>query len=970
MGSLFGGDKQKLGLKYHVGLHTVLCYGPVDNINEIRIGERQVFTGTALDQTTLVLDKPDLFGGEKREGGVGGGVDIEFGTATQGVNAYLLDKLPRSTIPAFRGVVSMVWKQFYWGNNPYLKSVAIRVKRTLVQTDGQPMWYSAKADIGGSMNAAHIIRECLTNPFWGMGESTGNIDDANFIAAADRLFTEGFGLNLLWANAEPIDDFITNIERHVNCTVAQDPKTNRWRIKLIRDDYVLADLPVFDESNVSSLESFQRAGWGETVNEVSVVYRDNSDADGQKDKTITVQDIANVQVQGVRIGRTVNLQGIGTASLATRVAFRELRILASPLSKITIITNRDAVDLIIGEVFKFNWPDLGIIDGVYRIVVIDYGSVRDHKIKVEAVEDVFSLDDATYVTPQPGAWLDPRNTAIAVVNQQAVEATYWEIIQNISQADIHNFDPDAGFAIAHATRPTPDSYDFDLWTRIGSASFVKQRPGDFASYCETLASIKKTSNVIDYQNDADMDLVPIGIYAYLGTEIVAVTALDLIHKTVTVNRGVIDTVPQSHLAGAKMFFIGNFMLGFDATERVVGQTVAMKMLPSTGRGTLDIASATAAQVTMNNRFQRPYPPSAPFINGVLLQEIASGQQVYLWRHRDRTQQTVTFTQQTDADIGPEAGVTYDVELYDENGTLRNSQLGISANTYTWSDADEKAQSALIEPDSQFEGTYVSVVNADNPTAYWRLGDLGAPYTDETANHDLTHSGTASTFSIAGAIVDDANTAVDFNGGWGTTANHADFDSNGTDFSAELWFNTTLTTSTVMFSVRAGPVTLLIEIFNGVVQARTWQFATSASTVSTNPATFKDGHWHHAAVTYNNTTGFLTLYVDGVQKDTKDQAGAVARPSGNQSPYVASNIGVQNYVDPLDEVAWYKGTRLTAAQVSEHFRAAKNSAFRVNDEIRVTLKSKRDGFDSIQSHDHTYTRTGWGLRWDQYWNNKP
>jgi len=86
------------------------------------------------------------FGGEKREGGVSGTIDVEMGYPAQLPNAYLQTQLG-SDVPAFRGVASLVFNQTYMGNNPYLKPWKFRAQRIQVTSNGEGQWYSAKASI-------------------------------------------------------------------------------------------------------------------------------------------------------------------------------------------------------------------------------------------------------------------------------------------------------------------------------------------------------------------------------------------------------------------------------------------------------------------------------------------------------------------------------------------------------------------------------------------------------------------------------------------------------------------------------------------------------------------------------------------------------------------------------------------------------------------------------------------------------
>ena len=104
--------KQTVGYRYRMGLHLVLCQGPVDAVQEIQMGERTAWgdasrtplpTGYGL--TSIGINQPYLFGGDEREGGVVGTIDVLPGGPMQVRNDYLMSRLG-SAIPAFRGVLS------------------------------------------------------------------------------------------------------------------------------------------------------------------------------------------------------------------------------------------------------------------------------------------------------------------------------------------------------------------------------------------------------------------------------------------------------------------------------------------------------------------------------------------------------------------------------------------------------------------------------------------------------------------------------------------------------------------------------------------------------------------------------------------------------------------------------------------------------------------------------------------------
>jgi hypothetical protein len=144
-----GGSSKRVtvGYKYYVGMHMALCHGPVDKLVRIMVGGKKAWVGNNTGGP-LTIDKPDLFGGEKREGGVCGYIDIEMGEPDQAQNSYLASKLGSALLPAFRGVMCAVLRQVYIGMNPYLKDWGWLTQRIHKSTGGAEQWYDAKAEIG------------------------------------------------------------------------------------------------------------------------------------------------------------------------------------------------------------------------------------------------------------------------------------------------------------------------------------------------------------------------------------------------------------------------------------------------------------------------------------------------------------------------------------------------------------------------------------------------------------------------------------------------------------------------------------------------------------------------------------------------------------------------------------------------------------------------------------------------------
>ena len=87
-----------IGYKYYAGLHMAFC-DAADALLAIAVGDKTAWTGNVTSNTTIYINNPNLFGGEEREGGIQGNVDVMFGRDSQGVNSYLLSKLGSNTQP-------------------------------------------------------------------------------------------------------------------------------------------------------------------------------------------------------------------------------------------------------------------------------------------------------------------------------------------------------------------------------------------------------------------------------------------------------------------------------------------------------------------------------------------------------------------------------------------------------------------------------------------------------------------------------------------------------------------------------------------------------------------------------------------------------------------------------------------------------------------------------------------------------
>jgi len=680
-----------VGYRYYMGLHMGLCYGPVDALLEVRGGDRTAWTGSQTASGTITINAPDLYGGEEREGGMAGDMDVMMGEATQTANAYLTS-VQGGLQPGYRGILSTVWKGgLIAAMNPYIKPIAYRVRRL---TAG---WRTAVFDPGRAgidlaaglkgMNPAHILYQCLTDPEWGMGYPTGAINTASWLAASQTFYDEGFGLCLQWTASEPIEQFVQRICDHVGAVLSVDRRTGEFLLSTIRSDYTVSALPLFNDDNIIELESFQRRTLPETVNQVTVIYRDQLT---NKDVPVTFHDLANITGQGGVVAQTKQYPGIATFALASRAALRDLQTGAAMLAKVRFTTDRTAYALRPGSVIRWSWPKLGIVDMPLRIGRIDYGSLTAGQITIDAVEDIFGLPATTYLEQQVPGWTPPSTSPVAPPQVLTIEAPYREVARLTDAANFALYTDADCFVAGLAARPMNTvALACDFQTRVGAADYETRERAPFAVYGTTAGALTRTATSCTLATATELQLLQVGAAAMLGNEIVRIEAISGL--TLTLARGCLDTVPQAHAAGAVLWGFQD-LTGDDPTTYAAAEIVDGRYLTVATGGTLAEGSGPVSSVTTAQRFGRPYPPGDLQLNAARYPATISGALTVSWTHRDRVLQADTVIDTLAASIGPEAGVTYTLELYDQANVLRRTYTGLTGTSQTWT--TELADSGL------------------------------------------------------------------------------------------------------------------------------------------------------------------------------------------------------------------------------------------------------------------------------------
>ena len=701
--------KQTVGYRYRMGLHLALCHGPVDALQEIQMGDRtawgnadRIVLPSGYGLTRLSINNPNLFGGDSHEGGVVGDIDALSGHASQVRNDYLMSRLG-SAIPAFRGVLSLVARKILFAaNNPYIKPWAVRVRRFTAGWHDQP-WMESSAEVRFwdddqgreicvGMNPAHILVQCLTDPNWGMGYPQDTIG-WSFWNAAWTLYSEGFGLNLIWTRQQPIENFIGQVIDHIGGILYTDPEQGTFELKLLRDDYWVESLPQLGPDEIVRLERFERAQWGELPNELTVVYTDWQTGG---DATVTVENLAAIQLQGGVINQRRDYPGINYGPLAARLALRDLRALGSPLARLSLTVVRNTLDRapLPGDVLLLNWSRLGIDQMVVRVTGIDTGTLGATEWRIEAVEDVFGMTNTVLSSPPPH-FEEPTTESLPPLLVLAVEIPYWELARRLSRADLAYLTDTDTYLGALATAGGIGQLNWQMCAGATSGDLIAVVDEDYAPLLRLDVALPATeSDALNVPVTAisQPERLAIGDYAYLVDasgaiqEAVAILAFDTANATIDFARGILDTTPQHHALGTRLIGVGEW-LASESTERAPGESVFIGAIPrtSTDQGS-PVLALNGQPIVPDGRQALPYAPGRIRINNQIEPNVVAGDLVIAWAHRDRTQQTAYLVQQNEGDIGPEQGVTYTVRIGNRVGATVHTESDLIGTDFVWSAA--------------------------------------------------------------------------------------------------------------------------------------------------------------------------------------------------------------------------------------------------------------------------------------------
>ena len=267
------------------------------------------------------------------------------------------------------------------------------------------------------------------------------------------------------------------------------------------------------------------------------------------------------------------------------------------------------------------------------------------------------------------------------------------------------------------------------------------------------------------------------------------------------------------------------------------------------------------------------------------------------------------------------------QLVSGGGTLDASSGVYSPGAFTGTSTVKATESTGRTATGTVIVTTYSAMTLAEPglVFYFRMGEAAGNISNSVVADTATAGGSTITYSQAGAITGDANTAIAVNGGYFTTT--ASVNLSGQNVSVDVWVKRQVTGAFhTVFShgtnTTGNGMHLAISNTN-VLRYSLYGVDLDSPTASETDITA----YHHYVVTYEAAATKRTIYKDGVEiTSVNSPAYGYASPSSFRFGDYIWSAGGGPLNGVIDEMTIYVGSVLTPAQVLRHYRAGKGMLF--------------------------------------------
>lgn len=357
-------------------LHSI--GGRTNAIVEIHVNNQRRWSGTLTNGNSATL----MIGQAQQANGSGGeDSTITYYNGTQTSGAFM-GPAGGGEIPYTGTSLAYLPMPFLGDNASSAPAVSYVVRRTTLGIG----FGTDHENVGNDANPALVTHYLLSQ----LAEvSTAEIDQASFNSAASSLKAEGIGIAFAMESPRLMSEWIEQLNRYADAVLFRNAATGKWIYKLIRKDYNPTTIPVINQTHTRKLIRTVRT-WEDLPTAVTFEYM--SVRTWKPIKRTIRNPAARNAVAYAKI-ESVDLTWLRNETAVKAVMARMMRRMFYPLSVYRF------------ELSRLQWPTLNpgdavrltddelALDVIVRILAISGDGDRDQVITVEAVEDVYGLEN-------------------------------------------------------------------------------------------------------------------------------------------------------------------------------------------------------------------------------------------------------------------------------------------------------------------------------------------------------------------------------------------------------------------------------------------------------------------------------------------------------------------------------------------------------------------------------------------------
>lgn len=269
-------------------------------------------------------------------------------------------------------------------------------------------------------------------------------------------------------------------------------------------------------------------------------------------------------------------------------------------------------------------------------------------------------------------------------NTSVFEAGYYFLVDKFGASDVDNTlttNPNAGYLAVLASPDNQVVSDAHLYVKNNSDTMYA--PKSLVELCKTVELTQEVLITDTTITVKDASNITTSTFLKIDNELMYITSI--LGKVLTVNRAILDTVPEHHAIDSKglVFSKQNVLNNLYSNTN----NIYVKVITNTEGDLLSLSNATVSNVDFDSRAIRPYPPVNVKINNEYFPEEVASSLVITWAYRDRLDTNLgTLGWYVDGllDVLPFTSTTLTIEEYNLGIFTRSTVVDVTGlRSYTF-----------------------------------------------------------------------------------------------------------------------------------------------------------------------------------------------------------------------------------------------------------------------------------------------